>query len=67
MHGRVVEVFVGAGDTVASGDRLVIVEAMKMQHEILATVDCVVEQVLVSAEAQVAADDLMIAIEMEAE
>jgi geranyl-CoA carboxylase alpha subunit len=67
MHGRVVEVFVDAGDTVASGDRLVIVEAMKMQHEILATVDGVVEQVLVSAEAQVAADDLMIAIEMEAE
>ena len=67
MHGRVVEVFVDAGDTVASGDRLVIVEAMKMQHEILATVDGVVEQVMVSAEAQVAADDLMIAIEMEAE
>jgi geranyl-CoA carboxylase alpha subunit len=67
MHGRVVEVFVDAGDTVASGDRLVIVEAMKMQHEILATVDGVVEEVLVSAEAQVAADDLMIAIEMEAE
>ena len=67
MHGRVVEVFVGAGDAVASGDRLVIVEAMKMQHEILATVDGVVEEVLVSAEAQVAADDLMVAIEMEAE
>jgi geranyl-CoA carboxylase alpha subunit len=40
---------------------------MKMQHEILATVDGVVEEVLVSTDAQVAADDLMIAIEMEAE
>ncbi len=67
MHGRVIEVFVSAGDAVASGDRLVIVEAMKMQHEILATVDGVVEDVLVSAEAQVAADDLMVSIEMEAE
>ena len=67
MHGRVIEVFVSAGDRVTTGDRLVVVEAMKMQHEILATVDGEVMQVLVSAEAQVAADDLMVAIEMEAE
>ena len=63
MHGRVVELFVGAGDSVASGDRLAIIEAMKMQHEILATVDGTVAEVLVTADAQIAADDLMVTIE----
>ena len=63
MHGRVIELFVSAGDSVAAGDRLAIIEAMKMQHEILASVDGTVSEVLVSAEAQIAADDLMIAIE----
>lgn len=63
MHGRVIELFVGQGDNVAAGDRLAIIEAMKMQHEILATVDGTVVEVLVAAEAQIAADDLMIAID----
>ena len=63
MHGRVVEIFVAEGDSVVSGDRLAIIEAMKMQHEILATVDGTVAEVKVAAEAQVAADDLMIALE----
>ena len=64
MHGKVLELFVGKGDAVAIGDRLAIIEAMKMQHEILATVDGTVEDVLVAAEAQVAAEDLLIAIDM---
>lgn len=63
MHGKVIEVFVKKGDVIASGDRLATIEAMKMQHEILATVDGTVEDVLVAAEAQVAADDLIIAID----
>ena len=63
MHGRVVELFVTQGDHVTPGDRLAIIEAMKMQHEILATVDGTIAEVLVAADAQIAADDLMIAIE----
>ena len=64
MHGKVLELFVAKGDAVAIGDRLAIIEAMKMQHEILATVDGTVGDVLVAAEAQVAAEDLLIAIDM---
>ena len=30
--GRVAKVFVKAGDTVAKGDRIAVVEAMKMEH-----------------------------------
>lgn len=63
MHGKVIDVFVSKGDAIATGDRLAIIEAMKMQHEILASVDGTVEDVLVAADAQVAADDLMIAID----
>ena len=63
MHGKVIDVFVSKGDSIATGDRLAIIEAMKMQHEILATVDGTVAEVLVAANAQIAADDLMIAIE----
>ncbi|MDB2699315.1 acetyl-CoA carboxylase biotin carboxylase subunit [Alphaproteobacteria bacterium] len=63
MHGKVIDVFVSKGDAIATGDRLAIIEAMKMQHEILAGVDGTVEDVLVAADAQVAADDLMIAID----
>ena len=62
MHGRVIDVYVAAGDDVATGDRLATVEAMKMQHEILAQIDGTVQDVLVVKEQQVAADDLMISI-----
>jgi geranyl-CoA carboxylase alpha subunit len=63
MHGKVIDVFVSKGDAIATGDRLAIIEAMKMQHEILASVDGTVADVLVVADAQVAADDLLIAID----
>ena len=63
MHGRVIDLFVAKGDAVSAGDRLAIIEAMKMQHEILATVDGTVADVRVAAEAQIAADDLMIEID----
>lgn len=66
MHGRVVALFVQEGDAVASGDRLMIVEAMKMQHEILAEVDGTVDEIRVATEQQVAAGDLMIEIKQEA-
>ncbi len=62
MHGRVIEVFVRAGDKVVKGDRLAIIEAMKMQHEILAQVSGGVEEVFASAEQQLGAGDMMIEI-----
>jgi 3-methylcrotonyl-CoA carboxylase alpha subunit len=37
INGRVVEVCVTVGATVAVGDRLVVLEAMKMEHELRAT------------------------------
>jgi geranyl-CoA carboxylase alpha subunit len=63
MHGSLLEVFVAAGDKVAAGTRLAVLEAMKMQHDILAEIDGTVQQVLAAAGNQVAADDLLIEIE----
>ena len=63
MHGQVVEVAVGVGDVVSMGQRLAVLEAMKMQHEIVADVDGTVVGVHVDRHAQVATGDLIVQIE----
>ncbi len=62
MHGIVVEILVGVGDEVCKGDRLCVVEAMKMHHEILAEVDGEVTDVLVQVADQVAAGQPLLEI-----
>jgi biotin carboxyl carrier protein len=47
VPGTVTSVLVGPGDTVAAGDTLVILEAMKMEHRIKADGDGVVAEVRV--------------------
>ena len=63
MHGALLELFVKQGEQVTKGQRLAILEAMKMQHEILADIDGFVSAVHVEAGTQIAADTLMIEIE----
>jgi propionyl-CoA carboxylase alpha chain len=47
MPGQVLKVLVGVGQRVATGDPLIILEAMKMEHTMRAAVDGVVEDILV--------------------
>ncbi len=54
MHGKVVAVFVVPGETVTKGQRLAIVEAMKMEHALLAPADGEVAEVPAQAGQQVA-------------
>ncbi|MFE1600791.1 ATP-binding protein [Methylobacterium sp. ID0610] len=54
MHGRLVAVFVAPGDRVTRGQRLAIVEAMKMEHALTAPADGEVTEVTAEAGTQVA-------------
>ena len=60
MPGKVLSVNVKKGDKVASGDVLLILEAMKMQNEIMAPSDGVVSDIRVNAGDTVATGDVMI-------
>ena len=53
MHGKVLELLARAGDRVASGQRLAVIEAMKMEHTLRAPFAGVVMQVAVGIGAQV--------------
>jgi 3-methylcrotonyl-CoA carboxylase alpha subunit len=63
MPGMVKAVFVVAGQTVTAGDRLCVLEAMKMEHTLTATRDGVVAEVLASADEQVEAGVALILLE----
>jgi 3-methylcrotonyl-CoA carboxylase alpha subunit len=53
MHGRVLEILANIGDRVSGGQRLAVIEAMKMEHTLRAPFSGVVRQVSVSAVTQV--------------
>ena len=59
MPGSVVRLHVEAGQTVAAGDPVLVIEAMKMQHTVAAPHDGVVSEVPVQEGAQVAAGDVL--------
>ena len=65
MHGNLLEICVSAGDQVEPGTRLAVLEAMKMQHEILAEVAGTVSEVAAVAASQVKAGDLLVQIEQD--
>ena len=67
MHGLLLEVRVAPGDTVAQGQTLAVLEAMKMHYEIIAEASGTVREVMAEAGKQVAADDLLIEIEVTAD
>jgi biotin carboxyl carrier protein len=54
---------VAVGDTVAEGDGLVVLEAMKMEHTLRADGAGTVSRVLVEAGQQVDVGDLLVALE----
>ncbi|WP_120500777.1 acetyl/propionyl/methylcrotonyl-CoA carboxylase subunit alpha [Roseovarius sp. EL26] len=65
MPGLVKAVFASAGQVVTKGDRLAILEAMKMEHTLLAMRDGVISDILVNEGAQVEAGAALIALETE--
>lgn len=65
MPGLVKAVFVSAGQQVAAGDRLAVLEAMKMEHTLTAARDGTVAEVLAAAGDQVEAGAPLIRLEDE--
>jgi 3-methylcrotonyl-CoA carboxylase alpha subunit len=53
MHGKVLELFVGAGEAVAGGQRVAVLEAMKMEHTLRAPFAGTVASVAVAVGTQV--------------
>ena len=67
MHGRVLELFVGGGESVHGGQRLAVIEAMKMEHTLRAPFAGVVVEVAVGPGAQVVEGAQIMVIERVAE
>jgi 3-methylcrotonyl-CoA carboxylase alpha subunit len=63
MHGKMLAVLVGPGARVARGQRIAIIEAMKMEHTLVAPIDGVVAEIAVAANAQVAEGAKVMVIE----
>jgi len=63
MPGKILAVRVGPGQSVTRGDSLVILEAMKMEHDVTAPHDGVVREVLVEVGQQVDAGTVLVALD----
>lgn len=63
MPGLVKDVLVGTGDKVEEGTGLLILEAMKMEHRLVASRAGTVAEILTEPGAQVAAGDLLVRLE----
>ena len=63
MNGRVAALFVAEGDWVEAGQRLAVVEAMKMEHALLAPLDGTVSEIAAQVGAQIAENALIMTIE----
>jgi len=65
MSGAVVALPVAVGDTVEPGTTLVVIEAMKMEHAIVAQLDASVSEILVAVGDQVEEGDTLVLLEVE--
>ena len=65
IPGTVTGVEVAEGQAVTAGDRLVVVEAMKMEHVLTAPVDGVVRDLRAKAGATVAKDAVLLTVDAE--
>jgi 3-methylcrotonyl-CoA carboxylase alpha subunit len=63
MPGRIIAVDVAAGDAVTKGQKLVTLEAMKMEHSLTAPFDGVVAELNAVAGAQVQVDAVLVRVE----
>lgn len=63
MPGNIVDVLVQPGDTVSAGDPVLVIEAMKMETEVKATVSGKVSEVFIAKGDRVVPGEVLIEIE----
>ncbi|MBW7857537.1 MAG: biotin/lipoyl-binding protein [Leptonema sp. (in: Bacteria)] len=66
MPGFIRKVLVVNGQTVKKGDRLAVLEAMKMEHALTAPFDGIVKQVFFKEGDRVGQDEIIVKLEAEA-
>ena len=64
MTGRIIRVDVAPGQQVKEGDLLLVIEAMKMENEVLAPAAGTVKEVAVAAGARVSEGDLLVILDL---
>ena len=64
MPGKIIDVLVREGSTVVKGEPVVILEAMKMQNELLSPVNGTVVKVTAKSNTNVMKDDLLVEIKL---
>ena len=62
MQGMIIKVNVEVGDEVKAGDTICVIEAMKMENDIQAEADGVVEEIFVDAGDAIGIDDCLMVI-----
>ena len=62
MEGRITKITVKVGDTIAEDDELLLLEALKMDNPICATVGGVVKEIKVHVGDEVTADQTLVVI-----
>jgi 3-methylcrotonyl-CoA carboxylase alpha subunit len=67
MHGKVLAVMVSPGEAVSKGQRVAIIEAMKMEHALTAPIDGTVGEVAAEAGWQVAEGAMILRIDASGE
>ncbi len=63
MAGKVLEIEVAVGDTIAEDDEIIVLEAMKMENQIFSTEGGTVKAILVKEGDQVAEGQALIEVE----
>jgi biotin carboxyl carrier protein len=64
MPGKIIDVLVREGATVVKGEPLIILEAMKMQNELISPANGIIEKVYARPNTNVMKDDLLIEIKL---
>jgi biotin carboxyl carrier protein len=64
MPGKIIDVLVREGTSVLRGEPIVILEAMKMQNEILSPVNGMVVKVMAKPNTNVMKDDILVEIKL---